>query len=150
MKIENKRQLKKILKKEKETYWTKKDKKKYVLDIFKKNPIYYSWKYVFYMRKANYYYEVRRKNIFMALMYMFYIRKMNNIGRKNGIECGEHVFDEGVKIFHTQGIVINGNSVIGKNCRLYGNNCIGNDGIENECPQIGDNVKICVDRKSVV
>ena len=72
---------------------------------------------------------------------------MNQLGRKLGIESGENVFDSGVRIFHTQGIVINGNARVGKNCYLYGNNCIGNDGINRECPTIGDNVRLCVGAK---
>ena len=45
--------------------------------------------------------------------------------------------------------MINGNARVGKNCRLYGNNCIGNDGIHSECPVIGDNVRICVGAKII-
>ena len=72
---------------------------------------------------------------------------MNRIGRKIGIEAGENVFDIGIKIYHSQGIVINGNARIGKNCRLYGNNCIGNNGLSNKCPVLGDNIKVCVGAK---
>lgn len=147
MEIKNKKQLNFILESEKQLYLNKDGKIKFLFKKVKREPIYYSWKYVATMRKANFYYGIRRNSIFSAIMYLYYIRKMNAIGRKNGIECGEHVFDEGLKIFHTQGIVINGNCKIGTNCRLYGNNCIGNDGISPECPTVGDNVKICVGAK---
>lgn len=37
---------------------------------------------------------------------------------------------------------MNGYARVGKNCKLHGNNCIGNKGISQEVPVIGDNVDI--------
>ena len=101
------------------------------------------------MRKTSYYFSKRKKNIIYGLFYICYSRKFNALGRKLGIESGENVFDVGLKIFHTQGIVINGNARVGKNCRLYGNNCIGNNGISKACPVLGDDIRLCVGAKVI-
>ena len=60
------------------------------------------------------------------------------------MEIGENVFDEGLTIFHFDGIVVNGEAKIGKNCKLHGKNCIGNKGYINKAPIIGDNCDIGV------
>ncbi|MFI3227140.1 MAG: poly-gamma-glutamate biosynthesis protein [Clostridia bacterium] len=143
--LKNKKDLKNIIKQEENLYFKTKLQK--YLKLVKYHPDYFSWKYIKYMRLSSYYYEVRRKNIINSLMYIINVRKMNSLGRKIGTECGENVFDKGLKIFHTHGNVINGNARVGENCRLYGNNCIGNNGIERECPSIGNNVRLCVGAK---
>ena len=51
-------------------------------------------------------------------------------------------FDEGLTIDHWGAIVINPKAKIGKNCRLHGNNCIGNNGSIDIAPVIGNNVDI--------
>ena len=145
MEINNKEQLKRIIKLEKKLYM-KDSFYQNLLKVLKAHPDYFVWKFVKQMRITSYYYS-RRKNIFYALFYLFNSRRMNKISRKIGIETGENVFDENVKIFHANGIVINGNARIGKNCRLYGNNCIGNNGRDNKTPKIGNNVRICVGAK---
>ena len=38
---------------------------------------------------------------------------------------------------------------VGKNCVLHGDNCIGNNGNDNVCPIIGDNVDIGVGAKII-
>jgi len=50
--------------------------------------------------------------------------------------------DQGLKIFHGFNIVINPNAVIGKNCTLRHGVTIGNKIMDNDCPEIGDNVSI--------
>lgn len=55
----------------------------------------------------------------------------------------------GLTIYHNGPVVINNNSKIGSNCRLHGDNCIGNDGINDACPVIGDNVEIGVGAKII-
>jgi serine O-acetyltransferase len=39
--------------------------------------------------------------------------------------------------------------VIGQGFILHGDNCIGNDGITDECPKIGDNVELGVGAKII-
>lgn len=146
--IETKNELKKILKMEKKIYF-KDDFRELLFKILKSHPDFYSWRFIKCMRIASYYYGKRTNNIIYSIKYILSIRKMNKLGRRLGIETGENVFDENVKIYHTNGIVINGNAKIGKNCRLYGNNCIGNNGKNNKTPIIGDNVRICVGAKVI-
>lgn len=45
-------------------------------------------------------------------------------------------------IYHTNGIVVNGDARIGKNCKLHGSNVIGNMGTDLGVPTIGDNVRL--------
>lgn len=144
--INSKKELKRIIKIEKKNYFNN-GIYQFLLKFVKSHPDYFSWKFIRKMRITSYYYNKRNKSFIYALLYLFNSRRMNILGRRIGIECGENVFDENVKIFHTNGIVINGNAKIGKNCRLYGNNCIGNNGRNNKTPIIGDNVRICVGAK---
>lgn len=146
MKINNKKELKRIIKLEKELYFNNNFYQLY-LKVVKLHPDYFTWKFVKQMRITSYYYLKRNNNIIHSVLYIMNSRKMNKLARRLGIETGENVFDENVRIFHSNGIVINGNAQIGKNCRLYGNNCIGNNGINNKAPKIGDNVRICVGAK---
>jgi serine O-acetyltransferase len=149
MQIATRKELRRILSEEKLLYLGRRGWYQELLRLLKSHPDYYAWKYAKRMRITCYYYGRRRNNPYYALKYLLSSRRMNALGRKLGIECGENVFDEGLVIYHTQGNVINGNARVGKNCRLYGNNCIGNDGIHSTCPVIGDNVRICVDAKVI-
>lgn len=147
MKINNKVQLKDILLKEKKLYLDKMGRYQKYLKILKAHPDYYTWRYVRRMRITSYYYTHRKRNFIYAYMYILNCNIMNRLGKKIGIESGENVFDSGLRIFHSNGIVINGNARVGKNCTLYGDNCIGNNGIDKGCPNIGDNVRLCVGAK---
>ena len=100
------------------------------------------WKYVKSLRKLEYYYANRNRSILYAMLNLFYARKFNKLGLKLGIELERGVFDEGLMIFHTVGIVINGDAKIGKNCKLHGGNVIGNKGNDLGTPVIGDNVRL--------
>lgn len=48
----------------------------------------------------------------------------------------------GLQIYHAYAIVIHKNSMIGSNCVIRHSTTIGNDGISELCPIIGDNVNI--------
>lgn len=52
------------------------------------------------------------------------------------------IIGEGFKISHPNGIVINENTVIGKNVWIRCNTCIGNNLKTNDAPVIGDHVEI--------
>lgn len=93
------------------------------------------WKFVKYMRQSNYH------NGIIKLIYEY---KKNRIGNKLGYEINGKNIDIGLTIYHNGPIVINGLAVIGKNLVLHGDNCIGNDGITDKCPVIGDNVHLGV------
>jgi serine O-acetyltransferase len=76
-------------------------------------------------------------------LYLYYVSKKNRLGEKLCLEIDKSNIEPGLLIYHYN-MVINGNSQIGKNCHLHGNNCIGNDGKSNICPVIGDNVSLGV------
>lgn len=100
------------------------------------------WIYVKTLRKSEFYFNNRNKNFLYALLNMFYTHKFNRLGYRLGIEMGRNVFDEGMMIFHTQGIIVNGDAKVGKNCMLHGENVIGNKGNDLKAPTIGDNVRL--------
>ncbi len=103
------------------------------------------WKYQKLLRKTEYYYSKYKKGNLLSILnvipFIIYKRRKNNIGNKLGIDIRENSVDEGLMIYHNN-IIINGHARIGKNCKLHGNNCIGNDGKSNKTPIIGDNVDI--------
>ena len=70
-------------------------------------------------------------------------RKRNMVGIKLGISISPFSVDEGLRIWHSAGIVINPRSKIGKNLTLHGANCIGNSGDNNSlAPTLGSNIDV--------
>lgn len=102
---------------------------------------YYIEKYLLYLRKQEYY-RNNSQSFHNKAIALYYERKKNKIGNQLGFYIDINCFDEGLTIFHHGSIIVNPNAKIGKNCKLHGNNCIGNNGITEECPVIGDNVDI--------
>lgn len=140
--ITEKKELNKYLKYEKEFYKSNcsagREIKNYLLDGYDVK----RWKYVKLLRKSEYYYNNRNKNICMKFMNLIYARKFNHLSVRLGIELGKNVFQEGLRIYHTQGIVINGDAKVGKNCILHGANVIGNMGNDFKAPVLGNNVRL--------
>lgn len=145
--ISNKEQLKEYLLEEKE-YYKAKSKKDAIIRYITGDIINYIWKYQKTLRKTEYWYN-KKRTIISNIGYLYFRRKKNKIGIKLGIEMHENTFDKGLIIFHSGGNVINGYAKIGKNCKIHGNNCIGNNGITSLAPQIGDNVDIGVGAKII-
>lgn len=143
--ITTKEQLKRALEIEKIFYLNKSAKLK---NIIMSENAYKIFCYVKALRKFEYYYN-NFSNIFNKVMCAFYRRKKNILGRQLGIEMHQNCFDEGLKIWHAGNIVVNPRARIGKNCVLHGDNCIGNNGKDVECPRIGDNVRIGVGAKII-
>lgn len=100
------------------------------------------WAYIKTLRKWEYHFNNRNKSIWHSLMSLKFARKFNNLSYKLGIEVDKGVFEAGLKIYHTQGIVVNGDARVGKNCMLHGANVIGNKGNTLEAPVIGNNVRL--------
>ena len=75
------------------------------------------------------------------------MRKHNKNCAKYGLLIGASAFQEGLCIYHLGNIVVNGYCKIGKNCKLHGSNCIGNSHSKDDCPIIGDNVRLGVGAK---
>lgn len=110
------------------------------------------WKYIKNMRKAAFYQEgFRSGNKLSGIPMMWYLRRKNIIGNKIGFEIGGGIetVGKGLAIYHNGPVVIHGKSKIGDYCSLHGDNCIGNDGINDECPVIGANVDIGVGAKII-
>lgn len=96
--------------------------------------------YMKYLR----YEEYHRNNngIIHKLSEFYYARRKNNIGNRLGISISANSFGKGLTIYHNGSIIVNGEAKIGENCKLHGNNCIGNDGITLSTPTIANNVDI--------
>lgn len=137
----NKNELKKIIKSDKFNYKKGLDNRKYLFFLITKNNKIRIMKYIIIVRKYSYYKERMNKTILDKCLYLFYAYKKNKLGSEIDLDIGSNNFGKNLLIFH-KNIIINENAKIGDNCKLHGNNCIGNDGITKECPKIGDNVDI--------
>ncbi len=118
-----------------------------VKNIITKDITYIKWKYIKSMRISN---ELGFNNNFLNnFKKIIYDRKRNKYGMLLGYEIYSSQIGEGLCLYHNGPIVINKNCIIGKNCSLHGDNCIGNDGITDDCPIVGDNVEIGVGAKII-
>ncbi len=88
-------------------------------------------------------------NIIKRFMRLYYENRRNTLGNKIGIHICHNCFGKGLVIDHMGGIIVNGYARIGENCRLHGDNCIGNNGFSNRAPIIGDNVNIGIGAKII-
>lgn len=130
--------------------WLEYEKKLYGLEsIIKyskakliKSQSYMIWKFQKNLRKTEYFYN--KQGFLFKVGYLYYKRKINILGQLLGIEIKENCIDKGLRIFHSGSIVVNSKARIGKNCRIVGNVCIGNNKAEGGVPKIGDNVLIGV------
>ena len=96
------------------------------------------WRFVRYMRLQQY---------SCGLLNLYFSLRKNLLGNKLGFEMSGDNVGEGVYLIHNGPIVINSAAVLGKGVKLHGDNCIGNDGITDDCPLIGDGVDIGVGAK---
>ncbi|MDO5852294.1 MAG: hypothetical protein Q4Q23_07390 [Methanobacteriaceae archaeon] len=144
--IKNKKDLKIYIKKEKSIYVSNL-LIKYLEQIITNDINIKIWKFIKALRYTEYYHN--NKGIINRLGYIYFRRKQNYWGTKLGIEIWDNSISEGLTIFHAGNIVINGMSKIGKNLKLHGSNCIGNNGYSLESPIIGDNVRLGVGAKVI-
>ncbi|MHA7608275.1 serine O-acetyltransferase [Elizabethkingia meningoseptica] len=113
--------------------------KGYIVDCLLKTEQYWLRRFVKYLRKEEYY-SFYKTNKFLKY---YYSRKKNILGRKLGFFIPAGCFGEGLKIYHYGSIIINPKSIVGKNCTIHGNCCIGSKGtLPDDSPVIGDNVDI--------
>lgn len=98
-------------------------------------------KYLYYLRKQEYYVNTANGNKLKGFMGLFYERRKNILGEKLGIEIGPNCFGKGLQIHHAS-IVVNSSVRAGENCILHGGNCIGNNGFAQEVPKLGNNVDV--------
>lgn len=115
-------------------HYTKKDR---FLAWLTRDPIYLIQRYLRYLRKEEYYFNVRR-DFLGRILFFFYFTKKNILGNKLGFKIPKNCFGPGLSIYHHGSIIVNESARIGANCKLHGNNCIGNNGKTDLVPLIGD------------
>lgn len=143
--IKSKQDLREYLNYEKKLYLFH-NKRDNIFNFIQCGRNYVIWKYIKILRKTEYFYN-KKNSICRNIMCSIYRRRKNKLGMKLGIEIGENCFKKGLLIYHSGNIVINSKARIGENCKLHGDNCIGNNGKEEEVPVIGNNVEIGVGAK---
>lgn len=129
---------------------SKEDLKRYLeadrvaLHIEKKRPSLLSnevWKFEIWLRRYEYYFNTQGKGLHKLMkMYSHYMFHYWSV--KLNFSIPVNVFNEGLSIAHYGTIVVNGNSKVGKNCRIQEGTCIGATGGSRMAPIIGDNVFI--------
>lgn len=98
-------------------------------------------RYLYFLRKQEYYINTANSSKLKGFLGMLYEGKKNALGSKLGIEISPNCFGKGLQIWHGN-IVVNASVKVGDNCVLHGANCIGNNGITDVSPILGDNVNI--------
>jgi serine O-acetyltransferase len=98
------------------------------------------WKFIKLLRKTEY--HKNSLGVFHKLFYVYNFYKFRKISVRLGFSIPLNVFGPGISIPHYGTIVVNGNSRIGKNCRIHACVNIGASGGSDVSPIIGDNVYI--------
>lgn len=98
-------------------------------------------RYLYFLRKQEYYINTAKGSKIKGLLGLIYEGKKNKLGEKLGIDIPPNCFGKGLQIYHA-GIIVNSNVRAGENCVLHGGNCIGNNGITDANPTLGNNVDI--------
>lgn len=114
------------------------------------NPLYQRGKYIIVARKVGYYF-LHSNSLINKIRFLYYSRKKNILGEKLGIELEPNEFGRRIRIYHNN-IVVNGGAIIGDDCELYGDNCIGNKGADSiplDTPVLGKGVSIGVGAKCI-
>jgi serine O-acetyltransferase len=102
----------------------------------------YIWKFQRVLRKAEYYRNTRRGNLFKTIYYLIIKLRFIRLSLRLGFSIPENVFGPGLAIVHYGTIVVNAGAKIGKNCRINACVNIGESGGKSGAPVIGDNVYI--------
>ena len=100
------------------------------------------WKYKVYLRKTEYFRNIEKKNVFQKILGKYYLLRYTHLGMKLGYTIPLNVAEEGLSLPHYGTIIVNGNSHIGKNCRIMADVVIGSTNGVNIAATIGDNVYI--------
>lgn len=143
-----KKQLRELIREDREYYFG--NLTLHIGRILTHNPVYHRGKYIITCRKVGYYSSCH-DTILGRIQLWYYKRKKNKLGERLGIELGPNEFGRRLRIYHNN-IVINAGAIIGNDCELYGNNCIGNKGSASEAleaPIIGDNVSFGVGANAI-
>ena len=139
--IQSTKDLKEYLSVESKLYrsWSKKQR---LVSRICKEPVYMIMKYLIYLRKEEYFINTANGSRIKGTLGLFYERKKNRLGNLLGIEIAPNCFGKGLTVFHIGSVIVNPKARIGENCKLHGANCIGNNGMTEGVPHIGNNVDI--------
>lgn len=102
------------------------------------DPAWMRWRFVKHMRLQQH---------SRGILCLYHAFRKNLIGNKLGFEMAGDNIGDGLYLIHGGPIVINSAAVLGKDVKFHGDNCVGNDGITDACPVIGDRVDIGVGAK---
>ena len=91
------------------------------------------------------YYQQKGKKI----KSLWYGRKAGIRGNKLGYFVSPGCLGKEVVFFHKGSIIINHRSIIGDGCKFHGDNCVGNNGITNDCPVLGKNIDVGIGAKII-
>jgi len=91
------------------------------------------------LRKVEYYKNCR-KDWIGRILYLFWMYRFRETSIRLGFSIPANVFGPGLSIAHFGSIVVNGNTRVGKNCRLHSATNIGE--AYGKSPIVGDNVYI--------
>ena len=132
--------------KNKEDYKYYLEQDKIALGIRRKRPLYKFgkqgiWKFQILYRKYEYYRNVKTGIVWKPYIILLKY-KFDKMSCKYGFSIPINVFGPGLSIAHYGTIVVNGNAVIGKNCRIQENVTIGATSGEQNAPRLGDNIYI--------
>lgn len=110
--------------------------------FFVRDRRYAIWRFQKYMRYADYYKHTHEGipsiNI---LLFLWYSRIRSSMGERLGFDFFGYNLPMGLQLYHAN-VVMNSRATIGKNLHLHGENVIGNNAKNSECPTIGDNVML--------
>ncbi len=96
------------------------------------------WKYLYYLRKAEY--AINTHQRIKKVLYLFLLR---HYAYKTGFQIPPNVLEPGVTFYHWGMIIIHGSAKIGKNSSFQPNVVIGKNKKEGGAPIIGDNFYAC-------
>lgn len=93
------------------------------------------------LRKTEYYKNCRH-DLLGRFFYIILRIHLYRLSVRMGYSIPLNVFEEGLSIAHRGTIIVNGNALIGKNCRIQDGVTIGATNGSRNAPQIGNNVFI--------
>ena len=99
-------------------------------------------RYLRFLRLQEYYMNTAGGNKLKKLLALYCEGRKNRLGMRLGIEIGPNCFEKGLNLYHSGSIVINPAVRAGEGCSLHGANCIGNNGLTQDVPTLGNNVDI--------
>lgn len=102
------------------------------------------YRYIKALRKEEYYIKKKKK-----IRSIWYGRKAGIRGNKLGYFISAGCLGKGVVLYHKGNVIINHRSIIGDGCKFHGDNCVGNNGITNDCPKLGKNVDVGIGAKII-